>query len=572
MAGGQLYKHGVRISLRDKSFQALALLLEHPGQVVSREELRRRLWPDEVFVDFDNNLNSAIGRLREALGDSADNPRFIETLPKHGYRFLADVSESLSVPKHAQSRRARLVVLPFLNLSGDPAHEYLGDAVADELTTNLASRAPEQLAVIARTTAMHYRGKDKDVSDIGRELGVDYVVEGGVHRLQDRFTINVQLIQVRDQTHLFARKYTAEQQDIFRAMDRAASDIAGSIGIVSARDSNQAVAVARKDRGKPTGDLAVYSDYIQARQSLAKLSAEGFAKAKRLLESVLARDPGFAPAYDALAEMYWAVGYMGFVPPRQAFSAGITHALRALEIDNSRAETHALLAQFHKTVEYNWPEVQREMALALRLDPTSPLVRMRYAWSWLMPHGHMEEAVAEVESALQLDPLSLQGRTMLVILLVISHLHEETLEAARRLLEMNPNAYWAYLSIGSTYRDQGQMDKAISAHRKAFEASGGSAAMTGWLGLTLAMSGKADEASALLERLHDMSAKGYVPPTSYAWIHLGLGETGRAFEWLDRAVEECDQYMMPIKSYRFFDPIRDDPRFHALLRKMNLEP
>jgi serine/threonine-protein kinase len=397
-------------------------------------------------------------------------------------------------------------------------------------------------------------------------------VEGGVHHVRDQFTINVQLIQVSDQTHLFARKYSAEQRDIFRAMDRAASDIAERVGITSAQGSNHAVAIVRGDRGKLTGDLAVYGDYIQACQFLARLSAEGFAKAKSLLESVLARDPGFAPAYDALAEMYWAVGYMGFVPPRQAFSAGITHALRALEIDNSRAETHALLAQFHKTVEYNWPEVQREMALALRLDPTSPLVRMRYAWSWLMPHGHMEEAVAEVESALQLDPLSLQGHTMLAILLVISHRHEETLEAARRLLEIDPNAYWAYLSIGSAYRDQGELDKAIHAHRKAFEASGGSAAMTGWLGLTLAMSGKADEASALLERLHDSGAKGYVPPTSYAWIHLGLGETGSAFEWLNRAVDECDQFMMPIKSYRFFDPIRDDPRFRALLHKMNLEP
>jgi tetratricopeptide (TPR) repeat protein len=355
-------------------------------------------------------------------------------------------------------------------------------------------------------------------------------------------------------------------------MSRAASDIAGSIGIASAQDSNQAAAVVPRDRRRPTEDLAVYSDYIQAVQCFARLSAEGFAKAKMLLESALARDPEFAPAYDALAEMYWAIGYMGFVPPREAFSAGITHALRAIEIDTSRAETHALLGQFHKTVEYNWPEVQREMALALRLNPTSPLVRMRYAWSWLMPHGHVEEAVAEVESALQLDPLSLQGHTMFVILLVLSHRHEQALQAARRVLEIDPNAYWAYLAIGSTYRDRGELDKAISAHRKALEASGGSAAMTGWLGLTLGLSDKADEARTLLDRLHNLAAKGYVPPTSYAWIHLGLGETDRAFEWLDRAVDECDQYMMPIKSYRFFDPIRDDPRFLTLLRKMNLEP
>ena len=569
--GGQLYRRGNRISLRDKSFQALALLLEHPGRVVTRETLRRQLWPDEVFVDFDNNLNSAIARLREALGDSADHPRFIETLPKRGYRFLAEVSEPHQVPGTARMPSARLVVLPFLNLIGDPANECFCDSLTDELITELASLAPERLAVIARTTAMYYKGTVKKVADIGRELGVDYTVEGGVRREQDRLVINMQVIQVRDQMHIFARKYSAGQGDVFKLMSRAASDVTRSIGVSPQLDEDRVAVVAGKDHRKRPVDLAAYGDYIQARHFLGKASADGFAKARKLLESALARDPEFALAHDALAEMYWLLGYFGFVPPREAFSAGIMHALRALELNNTSAETHALLGQCHKMLEYDWPEVKREMALALRLDPTSPIVRSRYAWCWLMPQGRLEEAIAEVEASLELDPLSLTLRTMLAILLVLGRQPARTLDAARQVLEIDPSAHWAYVSIGSACRDLGDMEEAVRAHRRALETSGGSAPMIGWLGLTLGLSGNAAEARSLLERLHTMAAQRYVPPTSYAWIHLGLGETDSAFEWLNRAVEACDQYMMPIKSYPFFDPIRDDSRFQTLLREMNLE-
>jgi TolB-like protein/Tfp pilus assembly protein PilF len=572
LSAGQLRKHGVKINLRDQSFQVLEALLEHPGQVVTREDLCRRLWHEEVFVDFDNNLNTAIARLREALCDSADHPRFIETLPKRGYRFLASVSELPRAGEVTPAKRVKLVVLPFVNLSGDPAEEYFSDAMTDEIITEFARLAPEQLAVIARTTAMHYKGSQKDVTRIGRELGVDYVVEGGVRRVNGSVGINVQLIQVSDQTHLFARKYEATLGDVFNAQRQVARDIAGRISVAPVPDIGARVAGGGSTRRKPTENLAAYNEYIQARYLMGKATAEGLANIREHLEKAIACDPRFALAYDALAEVYWYLGYFGFMRPREAFSAGIVHALRAIEIDNTRAETHALLGQFHKTVQYNWPEVRREMALALRLDPTSSLVRLRYALSWLMPQGRMEEALSEVERVLQSDPLSLFVRLVQVVMLLISYQHERTLEAARQLLELDPTAYWAYLAIGSIYRDQGLLEKAVLAHRRAMEVSGDSPPMMGWLGHTLALSGNVSEARALLERLYRKAAQGYVPPTSLAWIHLGLGEIDAAFEWLNRAVDECDQLLMPIKSYTFLDPIRTDPRFAALLRKMNLEP
>ena len=211
------------------------------------------------------------------------------------------------------------------------------------------------------------------------------------------------------------------------------------------------------------------------------------------------------------------------------------------------------------------------MAIALRLDPASPLVRVRYALSGLMPHGRLEEAVSELECALELDPLSFVGRFWLGVMLLLWRRYERGIEEGRKLLALDPNYYPAHFVISGCYRCQRKFEEAVAAERRAVELSGGSAGMLGWLGLTLAESGETAEARGVLRRLHGMAAEGYVPPCSFAWIHLGLGEIDTAFEWLNRAVDAGDQFMMPIKSYGFFDPIRQDPRFATLLRKMNLE-
>ena len=287
----------MRIKLRDQSFQVLAALLEHAGEVVTREDLQQRLWHDDVFVDFENNLNTAVARLREALCDSSDHPRFIETLPRRGYRFLPRVSEAPKLPQPVPATRARLVVLPFLNLSGDPAQDYFSDAMTDEIITALASLAPEQLAVIARTTAMHYKSSHKDVAHIGRELHVDYVVEGGVRRTEDQVAINVQLIQTSGQAHLFARKYDAHMRDVFSLHHSIAQGIATHIPCVAA--SVRAETVPGRIRRKPTEDLVAYNLYIQGRYLLERdlLTSENFADAKRCFEAAVARDPEFALAY-----------------------------------------------------------------------------------------------------------------------------------------------------------------------------------------------------------------------------------------------------------------------------------
>jgi TolB-like protein len=390
---GTLSKRGIKITLREKSFETLAALLEHPGELVTREELKRRLWRDNVFVDFDNNLNTAIGRLREALNDSAEHPRFIETLPKHGYRFIADIYPVPSAPADVIGARARLMVLPFVNLSGDPAEEYFSDTLTDEIITAIAAISPQHLGVIARTTAMHYKGSRKDVGRIGHELSLDYVVEGGVRRTEGRITVNIQLIQVKDQAHLFARKYDAEMRDVFKVQDCIAQAIATHIPSLAATVPARIADIAEDARRNPTRDIVAYNLYLQGRFRMYR----DVANAKSYFEQALARDPHFALAYDGLAEYYFWAGHVGLMPPKEAFSAGLWAALRALEIDNTLAETHALLGQFCKIRDYDWSEVQREFTLALKLNPASLLVKFCHAISGLMPLGRLDEAAAELE-------------------------------------------------------------------------------------------------------------------------------------------------------------------------------
>jgi TolB-like protein/tetratricopeptide (TPR) repeat protein len=576
LSAGRLYKHGVRINLREKSFQVLAALLEHPGELVTREDLRRQLWPEEVFVDFDNNLNTAIARLREALCDSADHPRFIETLPKRGYRFLEHVLQPPRSPGKSRTTRVRLVVLPFLNLSGDPSQEYFSDAITDEIITDLAGPVPERLAVIARTTAMHYKGSHKDVSRIGRELQVDDAVEGGVHRTEDQLAVNVQLIQTGDQTQLFAQKYSAPMPDMFGLHSRVAQDIIRHVPPIA--DAMRDGLTLREDiRRKPTENLAAYNEYIKGRYEMWSMTAEGTARAKRHFEAALARDPDFAPACNSLAEVYWYMGFWGYAPCKETDLLGRSYALRAIAIDSRSADTHVLLSFFpqrrngHDEIDYyNWTEILKHLVHARELDPESRAVRVRYAAIQAM-FGRIEEAVAELELALELDPLSFHVRSWLAIVLYLGRQYDRALEQVLRTLDLQPEHFVSYFQLGHVYLAMHRFEESAAALRKGVEISHELPPMLGVFGLSLGLGGKKPEAQVVLDRLRALARQQYVSPTSFAWVHLGLGDIDEAFLWMERAVDAPDRLIEPIRGYPFLDPLRADPRFAALLRKMNLE-
>jgi TolB-like protein/Tfp pilus assembly protein PilF len=569
LAAGQLLKRGVKVPLREQSFQALASLLEHPGEVATREDLRRRLWPDDVFVDFDNNLNTAIARLREVLGDSAEHPRFIETLPRHGYRFIGTVSEPIPAPGRAGAPRTRLLVLPFVNSSGDLAQEYFSDAVTDEIITELAGLAPGRLAVIARTTAMRYKGTTKAIAQIGRELNVDYVVEGTARRADEHVQLTVQLIQTGDQAHLFAKRYDAPVRDLFATEREAAQTLAEQLQVLPAAETG-GPGVGRPRR-EPTRDPLAYNSYIQGRYDLDRATPDDIAKAKHLFEDAVRRDPHFALAHYGLADVCFFLGFNGLAAPRDVFSMGLFHALRAVEIDNTLAETQALLALFRLNLHYDWAEVERLMCRAIELDPASPVVRVRHALGLQGP-GRLDEAIAELERALELDPLSVFARTWLAISLWLRRQTSRAIDEARVIIELDPTYPSGPLVMGIALCVERRFDEAIVAIRKAVELFGGAPMALGWLGLALAMSDNGTEARALLERFRAMADQTYVAPSNFAWIHLGLGEIDEAFSRMDKAIDAGDPMMVPIKSYWFLDPLRDDPRFHALLRRMNLDP
>ena len=578
LSTGQLLKRGVRLRLREQSFQALVALLEHAGQVVTREHLRRLLWQDNVFVDFDNNLNAVVAHLREVLNDSADHPRFIETLPKRGYRFIADVDTPPPAAAEPKRSRARLVVLPFANLGDDSAQEHLGDAMTDEVITELASLAPERLAVIARTTAMHYKGSRKDVARIARELGVDYVVEGAFRQSAEQVVVNVQLIQTSDQAHLFAKRYEVELGDIFHMHDSIAQDLATHIGDPGVIEEVRGRLTWVHSRRRPTENLAAYNEYIQGRYT--RVTPEAMAGARQHFEDAIARDPEFALAHMALADLYTWLAYTGYLRPKDAYAIGAPHARRAVEIDDALPEAHAVLAQYHKQLDYDWPAAEREMARALELNPVSPYVRFCHAITILMPHNRIDEAIAELECVLESDPLASGTRYWLGAMRLLARDHDGGIDEARALLELDPASCWPPFLTGLAYRqkyfEESQRgclrpdlaEKAIEDHRRAVELVPGGQHFLAWLGFALGVCGRKDEARGLLEQFY--RSDHYILPSTIGHMHLGLGETNAALEWFDRAIEERDQNMMPILSYAHFDPIREDPRFAALVRKMKL--
>ena len=562
----RILKSGQAQTIEPRAFDVLMFLIEHRDRVVEKQELFDEIWKQSFVTD--SALAQEIKNIRRAIGDPGKCPRFIETVRKHGYRFIGQVEQvpSTRETQGTKSTRARMVVLPFLNLDGNPDQEYLSDAVTEELITELAALAPSELLVIARTTAMHYKHTQQAAAQICSELSVDYLVEGSVHHEDDHIAVSLQLIRANDQMHLLSRRYESDSQTFFNLRTTMAEAVAKQVGIASR--GNRASERAKR---KPTTDTVAYDFYLKGRSHILNETPEGIAKAKECFEKAIARDPNFALAYDGLAELYWYLGFMGVAPAKDVQTPGMFYATYALELDPTLAETHALLSHYRKELAFDWGEVKREIDIARKLDPESPVVRVRYAAGWLLVECRLEEAAREIEKALESDPLSTFFRAWLACVLWLNREYDRAIEQARMIVKFDPQVYMGYWMLGMVCREQGRFKEAIEAQRRALELSGGLPLILGWLGLALGQPGEIKEAREVLDQLHEISKTSYVPPTSFAWTYFGLGEIDEAFVWLDRAVDGRDHMMVPIKSYPFFDSIREDPRYLALLRKMNFD-
>jgi len=595
----ELRRDGIEVKLPPQPCDVLALLVARAGQLVTREELRQQIWGNETFVDFEHGLNSCIKQIRAALDDHPDTPRYIETRPRRGYRFIAPVTPGalsegvgarrlriavvglalallatgyfarLTLTRHTVSPadKMMLAVLPFENLTGDTQQEYMSDGLTEEMITQLGRMHPERLGVIARTSAMQYKSTHKAADQIGRELGVAYLLEGSVRRAGDRVRVSAQLIQVRDQTHVWAESYERDLRDILALQSDVAQAIAQEIDL---RLSPQQQ--ARMARARPI-DPRAYELYSRGRYFWNKRSEQGYTRAIDYFEQAIARDSEYAPAYAGLADAYALLGSMpnGELPRSEAMPRARAAALKALALDEGLAEAHTSLAFVQMHFDWDWPAAQREFTRALELNPGYATGHHWYAF-WLMAQDRAEEALQEVRAAQRLDPLSLIINTDVGEMLYYGRRYDEAIEQARRAVEMDSAFALAHRLVGFAYVAKRQFALGIEELEVAARVSGGRVDVLAVLGLAYAEAGRRAEARKVLINLEQASQRRPDLAQPIPMVIAGLGEKDQVFAWLDRAYQEHEGSLILLKVNPLLDPLRSDARFQDLMRRVFTPP
>ena len=553
LRSGELRKQGLRVRLPEQPFQVLAILLEHPGEVVTRESLQKRLWSHGTFVDFEQGLNAAVKRLREALDDSAETPRLIETLPRRGYRFIGSLAAK---PGRIES----LAVLPLENLSRDPEQDYFAEGMTEALITSLAKIGA--LRVVSRTSVMQYKGVRKSLRDIAGELQVDGVVEGTVQRSGERLRISAQLIHAPSDTHLWAESYDRDLRDVLALQSEVAQAIAREIQVKLTPLDQARFAQAHRV------DPEAYDAYLQGRYHWNRRTGAGLQPAVQYFEQAIAKDPAYAAAYAGLADCLSILGFSGFVSPEEGCRKAKVLAMQALELDPSLADAHASLAFAATYYDYDFVGAEREFEQSIELNPRYPTAHHWFG-HYLALMGRYEESYTEVKRAVRLDPHSLMIRVSLGWVSAWAHRYDQALDEFEKVLDVDPNFILAQLGVGYTFRAKSMHERAIAAAQRTVELSRSAPTFVGFLGVEYAAAGYRDEAQDILEQLQELSKQRYVTPYLVAQIHASLGERDEALRWLESGYRERAAWMVLLKIDSRFDGLRSDPRFQDLLRRMN---
>lgn len=603
---GELRKNGIKIKLQEKPFQILSLLVEHRGELVTREELREKLWSADTFVDFDHSLGTAIAKLRQALGDSAQNPRFVETVSNRGYRFLVPVETVLprrdeSFPRVSLLRRISasagaglllgvlligaflrfnirgaadwlrrqsnppiqsLVVLPLENLSGDPAEDYFADGMTDALITDLSRIGA--LRVISRTSSMHYKGARKSLPQIARELNVDGVVEGTVTRSGNRVRITAQLLHAGTDQHLWAETYERDLSDVLKLQGEMARTIAQQVRIrLTPQQQSQLSTAAVNPQA--------YEVYLRGRYFWNQRTEAGLWKSVEMFQNAISLDPNSALPYAGVADAYLVLGSWAFeaVPPSEMIPKTLAAAQRAVQLDPALAEAHTVLAGFKHGFEWDFQGAELEYQRAIELNPSYAHAHQWYG-QLLCELGRFDECRTEAYRAHFFDPLNLvmpkdawsywQRR------------YKDAIASIQETLELDPNFRLAHRELGQIYEQQEMYEAAIQELQRAVELSGSHPLDLSALGHAYAVSGQHDKARHAVQKLQDLSSKRYVSGFDFALVYAGLGEKDRAMSWLDKAFQERSTWMLHLKVDPRLDPLRSDPRFQDLLRRVGLSP
>jgi TolB-like protein/DNA-binding winged helix-turn-helix (wHTH) protein/Tfp pilus assembly protein PilF len=591
----ELRKDGVKIKLEGQPLQILALLLDRPGDLVTREEFRRQLWPGNTIVDFEHSINAAVKRLREALGDSADVPRFIETLPRRGYRFVHPVKRQIIEPRRQSAwrqlprtwvlasagilavailaaavfgdavrpplARATLAVLPLKNLSGDSSQDYFADGMTDALITELGKLG--RLQVLSYQTMSGYRQTSKPLPLIARELGVDTILEGAVLRSGNRVRITANLVQPQPERHLWAESYEFDPRDILAVQAQVAQDIAARI-----RGNARPRGVARIT-GPRRVDPETSEAYLLGRAYFYKTpTPTNLIRAKDYFEKAIARDPAYAPAYASLAQLY--VQHPGPLSehPGDGRRQARPWAEKALKLDDTLAEAHTALARVAQQ-EWDWAGAEREYRRAIELNPSYAVARIWYA-IYLYAMQRSEEAALEARRAQQLDPVSALINTYAAATFFFADRVDEAMASWQKVLELDPSYSDASTLLARAYITQGKHEQAIAELQKAMMFNANEPQVLGALAFAYAQTGRRAEALALVDELLRIQAeRGNIRLFGIIWAYAGLGDKEKAFAWLQRAYDERRDRMAWLAVDPFLEPLRSDSRFDELVRRMN---
>jgi TolB-like protein/DNA-binding winged helix-turn-helix (wHTH) protein/Flp pilus assembly protein TadD len=624
-AQGRALKRGAEaVPLTAKAFDVLLLLIQNAGRTVTKDELMKAVWPDS-FVE-ESNLTQTIFMVRKALDETADR-RYILTVQGQGYRFLVPVKEAdkngpeieapvavpdaRSVPENQldshgrgardwrvavialaavalvliagftiwlwrsrhgaveQPSRTMLAILPFENFTGDLGQEYFSDGLTEEMISQLGDLDPVHLGVIARTSVMHYKHSQESISQIGKDLGVQYVIEGSVRRDSERVRITAQLIQVKDQSHLWARQYDRDLGHLLELQAEIAREVANEIEF--SLSGRRPIETAQKAAASAPGanSYEAYDLYLKGRYFWNKRTSEGFRQAADYFQQAIDKDPNYGRPYAGLADTFslmstWYVG-----PQNELMPKARTAALRALELDESLAEAHASLALIRENYDYDWPGSEKEFRRAIQLDPQYATAHQWYA-EFLSWQGRFEEAFAESEQALRLDPLSLIIASDRASILYNSRQYESALKQCRSVLELDPNYEHAQDMMIPDYLQLGRYDEAVEGiNRWATRDEGPE--MWAWKAAVYSRSGHAEEADRALAKLEQIAGSRSDGTATLLIAYSGTGQKERVIELLQSAYSEHSNAVVQIKVDPMYDPIRSDPRFRDLLRRIGLE-
>ena len=603
------------MQLQEQPFRVLAILLERPGEVVTREQLQAQLWSSDTYVGFDEGLNTAIRKLRVAFGDSAENPRFIETVSRRGYRFIAPVEPepiaSQSPPITTFTAKPRLispktlwigfavvvfavcaltlflrtaalrkpplgkimlVVLPLENFTGDSQQDYLADGITEEIIAQLGSLDPQHLGVIARTSAMHYKHTHESAAQISGEVGANYLLEGSIRHSGDRIRVTAQLIQSSDQSHLWADSYDRELSDVLRIESDIASSVASEIRLTLSQQTHQRLAAAGRT------NVEAHDAYLRGLQGWNLRTRDGFQQAISSFTRATELDPSYAPAFAGLARVYSLAPIFAGVPAGEAAPKALEAASRALSLDETLADAHCALGFVKGHYEYDWPAAQREFRRAIELEPNDAYAHLFYSNSYLSPLAHHEEAIAEMRRAMDLDPLSPHIQSFAGVTFKWARRYEDSLAQFQKVNQIDPNFPLNHERLAQLCAILGRYDDAIAEETKARLLAGENPqdvlAKMNTLKRELATRGERGywEEQLQFARVPQNPPEAYIRAYGLAIIYAHLGEKAKAFENLENALAERDTQITELAIEPQFDTLRSDTRFTDLERRIGLVP